>query len=315
MTSAPSEHGWQYGYPGELRAGHDAAKTTDENRNHWREADGLAPTAQLTPAVRRSLRDRARYEALNNCFMQGLIRTLVTDTVGTGARLQVLTPDNKLNADIDDLWSVWAMAADWPLTSRVLCGVRYVGGECFGVFRDSKRLENQGMPVTLDMRLIEPDQVADPLAGFLFEATGDDGIECDADGDPVAYKILKHHPGVNRIGAGTLDADRVDARNVIHWFVPERPGQLRGYPPVAPALPIFAQLRRFTSATLTAAEFAAMVSGVMYTDLRPDETPIRSKRQWDTVRHCAREPHGRARRLEDGATEARTADDQLQDVR
>ena len=35
---------------------------------------------------------------------------------------------------------------------------------------------------------------------------------------------------------------------------PDRPGQLRGVTPLAPALPIFAQLRRFTSATLTAAE-------------------------------------------------------------
>jgi capsid protein len=246
-----------------LRAGHDAARTTDENRRHWNEADSLEVNSQLTPDVRRRLRNRARYEALNNCYMAGLIRTLVNDTVGTGPRLQMLTPDPKLNASIQDLWRVWAAAADWALTCRVNCGVRYLAGECFGVFRDSKRLEQLGLPVTLDLRLLEPDQVTDGYSGMLFNTKGDDGIVCDDDGDVVGYRILKRHPGDNRPFGFDLRPETIDARNVTHWYVPERPGQLRGYPPVAPALPIFAQLRRFTQATLTAAEVAAMLAGVL----------------------------------------------------
>ena len=246
------------------RASYDAARTDNENKRHWAPADDLAPVGQLTAEVRRTLRKRTRHEVLNNCYAAGLVRTLVTDTVGTGARLQMLTDDDALNRSVEDLWRVWSAAADWPLTSRVLCGVEIVAGECFGVFRDSKRLERLGLPVTLDVRLIEPDQVAHPAGYFpLANATGDDGIECDEDGDPVAYLILKRHPGDPRSIWVTGQADRVDARNVLHWLRPERPGQLRGVTMLTPALPILAQLRRFTTATLTAAEVASLLAGVI----------------------------------------------------
>ena len=53
---------------------------------------------------------------------------------------------------------------------------------------------------------------------------------------------------------------------MIHWFRADRPGQNRGVPDVTPALPLFAQLRRFTLAVLGAAETAADFAGVLYTD-------------------------------------------------
>ncbi|HEX6984416.1 MAG TPA: phage portal protein, partial [Planctomycetaceae bacterium] len=52
----------------------------------------------------------------------------------------------------------------------------------------------------------------------------------------------------------------------IHLFRRDRPGQRRGVPEIAPALPLFALLRRFTLATLHAAETAASYAGVLYTD-------------------------------------------------
>lgn len=247
----------------ERRAGYDAAKTHDENKKHWRDADSLAPTSLNTPGVRATIRDRTREEARNNGFLSGMVRTLVNDTVGRGVRLQMLTPDAALNMAVEDLWREWAAATDWPLTTRVMCGMRYLGGEGFGVFADSKRLARLGLPVTLDVRLIEPDQVADPAVRWLFNRTGDDGIVCDEDGEVTAYRVLRSHPGDNRLGWMGTEADTVPAANVVHWYQPERPGQLRGITPFAPVLGIFAQLRRFTMATLTAAEVAAMLAGVL----------------------------------------------------
>ena len=247
----------------------DNAQTTDENRKHWANADSLAAVSQLTPAIRWRLGDRAQYECQNNSYAAGLIRTLVNDTVGRGPRLQMETADDRLNQAVEDYWRLWSAAADWPLTSRVLTGVRYVRGECFGVFRESKRLARMGCPVTLDLRLIEPRQVTDswgPNWNTAATEYGDDGIECDEDGEVVAYRILKRDPGDNRSYSAPLNPVRVDAANVLHWFVPDRPGQLRGYSPLTPALGIFAQLRRFTTATLSAAEVASMLSGVMTQD-------------------------------------------------
>jgi capsid protein len=67
-----------------------------------------------------------------------------------------------------------------------------------------------------------------------------------------------------------LDYDRVSAESVIHWFRADRPGQRRGIPDITPALPIFAQLRRFTAAVLDAAETAANISGTVETDAPPN---------------------------------------------
>jgi hypothetical protein len=53
---------------------------------------------------------------------------------------------------------------------------------------------------------------------------------------------------------------------VLHWFRCDRPGQARGVPDILPALPLFAQLRRFTLAVIAAAETAADFAGILYTD-------------------------------------------------
>lgn len=270
--------------PPARRGGYDLAKTTDENRKHWAATDDLAPVSQLTPSVRRTLRNRARYEALNNGYMAGLVRTLVNDTVGRGPRLELRTDDSQLNATVEQMWREWAAATDLALTIRILAGVRFVAGECFAVYRDSKRLDRMGHPVTLDLRLIEPDQVTDGYGGTLFQATGDDGIVCDEDGEVIAYRILKRHPGDNRLGSVPFTPDEIRAENVVHWFIPDRPGQLRGAPPLAPTLPIFAQLRRFSSATLTAAEVAAMLAGVLKSNLPAESSPLDNSEMWfDTI--------------------------------
>ena len=92
-----------------------------------------------------------------------------------------------------------------------------------------------------------------------------DGIIFDEHGNPIEYHVLKRHPGDN-IARWTLDFDRVPAASMIHYFRADRPGQHRGVPEITPALPLFAQLRRYTLAVLAAAETAADFAAVLYTD-------------------------------------------------
>ncbi len=246
----------------------DNAGTTDLNRKHWAEADSLSANAQLTPEVRKRLRDRARYECQNNSYAAGLIRTLVNDTVGRGPRLQMETDSEILNRDVEALWRDWSAATDFALNMRLAAASRYVAGEVFALPMESKRLDKLGLPVNLTFRLIEPEQCTDPFSLTYFtKQYGDDGIECDEQGEVVGYRFLKYHPGDYRIAAADFTkTDFVKADRVIHWYVPERPGQLRGISPLTPSLEIFGQLRRFTTATLSSAEIAAMISGVMEQD-------------------------------------------------
>jgi lambda family phage portal protein len=98
-----------------------------------------------------------------------------------------------------------------------------------------------------------------------------DGIEFDEWGNPSQYHILRHHPGGLTWGSAGPEFQVLPADSVIHLFRAERPGQHRGVSEMAPALALFALLRRYTLAVVTAAEQAALISGVIQTDAPPDE--------------------------------------------
>jgi len=247
-----------------LRAGFDAAKTTDDNRRHWAEADHLSADAAATPEIRRILRARARYEAANNSYAKGIVSTLANDCVGTGPRLQVLTDDPDANAAIEAEFAAWAKAVDLPGKLRTMRMAKAVDGEAFALLTTNPEIASA---VLLDLRLIEADQVATPtmrLASFLGDRDVD-GIEFDSFGNPTFYHVLRAHPG-SAFGIPSLEYDRVPAAGMLHIHRVDRPGQSRGVPEITPALPLFAQLRRFTLAVLGAAETAADFAGILYTD-------------------------------------------------
>jgi lambda family phage portal protein len=245
-----------------IRAGFDSAVTNDANRKHWINADGLSADAAASPEVRRTLRNRARYEAANNSYAKGIVLTLANDVVGTGPRLQLLTDDDGGNERIEQAFMAWAKAINLPEKLRTMRASRATDGEVFAVL-----VSNPGLPtpVKLDIRLNEADQVATPDLSFLNDDAVD-GIVFDDAGNPSEYHILKGHPGDARTGFLGLEYDRVPAEAVIHYFRADRPGQSRGVPDITPALPLFAQLRRFTLAVLGAAETAADFAGILYTD-------------------------------------------------
>jgi capsid protein len=231
----------------------DSAKTTPENRKHWANADGLSPNAAINPEVRRILRNRARYEVANNSYAKGIVLTLANDTIGTGPRLQMLTDDADANARIEEAFDRWARAVDLPGKLRTMRMARAESGEAFALLVSNPAIAS---PVSLDLKLIEADQVATPL---LRRGRDDevDGIVLDAWGNPSAYRVLKRHPGDGGVFRTPIDDltayDTFPASSVVHYFRPDRPGQLRGIPDITPALPLFAQLRRYTLATIAAA--------------------------------------------------------------
>jgi len=242
-----------------LRAGYDAATTTDRNRKHWANADLLSPDAVNNPAARATLRSRARYEFENNSYARGMVLTYANEVVGVGPRLQLLTNDEDLNRRVEESVSRHMEAIGLAAKLRVMEIGQKRDGEIFGVFTTNDAVQHA---VKLDIRLVEPDQVTQPLArpSTPLEV---DGIQYDDKANAIAYWILREHPGSLGISGSPLLAERVEAANVIHYFRAERAGQGRGVPWITPALPVFAQLRRFISATLHAAELAATIAGVI----------------------------------------------------
>ena len=253
------------------RQGYDLARTTDDNRKHWAEADNLAAVSSATPGVRTLLRLRCRYECLNNGYARGLVKTLAGDVVGTGPRLQLHTASGDLNTLVESEWREWSDCVGLAQTLRLMEETRRRDGEVFAIFRRNRQAEEVGLP-SVDLRLFEGDQVAHPWGLSAYgNATGDDGIDCDAAGDVTGYHVLRSHPGDQRWLIDRMRADVLSPRDVVHWFQRERPGQLRGVPELACVMPLFAYLRRMDLATLAREEVAASLAAVLETDAPPDE--------------------------------------------
>jgi len=244
-----------------VRAKYDAAATNSDNRRHWANADGLSANTANSPEVRRVLRNRARYEIANNSYARGISLTLANDVVGTGPRLQLLTADSEANSRIEQAFMQWSKAVGLAEKLRTMRLARASDGEAFGILTSNPALPTA---IQLDVRLVEADQVCTPDL-FRADPNSIDGIVFDAAGNPIEYHVLREHPGdVTSLAARNYD--RVPAESMIHWFRADRPGQARGIPDFMPALPLFAQLRRFTLAVLAAAETAADFAGILYTD-------------------------------------------------
>lgn len=258
---APSQ-----GLRGRLWAKYDSAQTTDENTNHWVNADSLSAVAALTPQVRQYLRDRTRYEVANNSYATGIVNTLANDTIGTGPRLQVLTEDAEFNEAVEREFQLWADATGLAQKLWTMRRALAVDGEAFAIMSTNIPLSHD---VKLDLRLIEAERVASPM--LQIDVQNSDGITFDDFGNPLSYRVRRHHPGGN-IASLSDDADPVHADDMIHLFRTERPEQTRGVPELTPALHLFAQLRRYTLAVLAAAETAADLAGV-FESQQPSDDP------------------------------------------
>ena len=243
-----------------VKARFDAAQTTHDNAKHWAAAEYRSADADANEDTRRILRIRARYEINNNSYARGIVETLANDCVGTGPRLQMLTGDNELNRQVEHDFTVWCEQIGLADKLRTVRVAQCQDGESFILLAQNPNLPNDD--VKLDLQLIEADRVTDDYRNS--DPHRVDGITFDDYGNVLSYRVLKNHPGSE--WANSAEALTIPAGNMIHVFRMDRPGQHRGVPEITPALPLFAQLRRFTLAVLSAAEAAADFSGILYTD-------------------------------------------------
>jgi lambda family phage portal protein len=252
--------------PQTIHARYDSAQHTEETRRHWLMADGMAADASMNVGVREVLRRRSRYEVANNCYACGLVQTIANDVIGTGPTLHMLLENEDMGNAIEEKWRSWCRKVHLAQKLRTMRKSKAQDGETFGLLVENPTLD---YPVRADLRLVEADQVRTTDIS-LYGVPCVDGIKLDQYGNPENYHILREHPGNYSYWTGTIgfpwEYANWPATSVIHWFRADRPGQHRGIPEITPALPLYAQLRRFTQATLDAAESAAHFALVMQTN-------------------------------------------------
>jgi capsid protein len=249
----------------EIRATFDAARSSVDMDNYWVNADALDADSAHSTQVRRTLVKRARYEAANNGYTDGMLQTHADFLVGTGPTLRMQSQSPAFNSLVEDKWRSWSRAVQLRRKLWCMAHARVQDGESFGIIRNNSRITDQ---VDLDVMLIETEMCHSPTIppyreGYI------DGIRFDEFGNPIYYDILPYHPG-GSFSWMALEPIRIAAKYIVHWFTLRRPGQHRGVPEFRSTLNTGGAARRWREATLAAAEVAADYAAIITTNMTPD---------------------------------------------
>ncbi len=240
--------------------------STDKKRSNWN-APKTSPNSSLSKDMVK-LRNRALAGQRNSALLKSAISNLVSHEVGTGIVPRAVSNDEKFNTRIDSWFSEWTEYCD-PAEVLSFYGMqalavrcRRVSGEVFIRLRTSKTFDATDHP--LQIELLEPDFC--PIELNQIAPNGNEikyGIEITKKGKRAAYWMYKQHPA-EPSSAITFNGGqyvRIPAKNIIHHYMPLRPGQMRGEPDSAQSLLKTYTLESYDQAELERKETRAPFTG------------------------------------------------------
>jgi lambda family phage portal protein len=199
-----------------------------------------------------TMRSRARAAVINNPHAARGVDVLAGSILGAGGvrpRCVVRPLGNSALAKrrareqsyaAEALWELFARfsAVDGQLAFsgrlRQILEAALASGEALIRFRVQRRRPGR---FPLKLEVLEGDWLDDTVT---LELAGGgrvvQGVEFDADGARVAYHLRADHPGALLWTGGTTQ--RIDARDILHVYKQDRPGQVRGVTVLAPVLEI-----------------------------------------------------------------------------
>lgn len=274
-----------------MAANRGAARGSEDlNLMSWHASGGSADADLLSDLS--TLTNRSRDLSRNNGLMAGAVQTMRDNIVGGVLRLSA-TPEYRLlgwertqarewGNVVEPRFRSWADTVECDagrtsnllsLTHQVLAGALLNGDAlAIPVWRD-----RPGDRWKTKLKIIEADRLCTPpwLEG---DPNVRAGIEFDADGAPVAYHVMRHHPG-DRYGAFAVAATAFDSweripaftpwgrRRVIHLHDKERTGQSRGKPLVSAVMADFKMAGDYASNELKASVANSLVAAFLESDL------------------------------------------------
>lgn len=222
-------------------------------------------------------RARSQDATRNNPWLKKALKLLVSHTIGCGIQPRPKIADPEQRRQLLDLWNDWVPhadadgALDFYGLQALITRARIESGECF--IRLRPRRPSDGLPVPLQLQTLEADLLPIHHNRSNGGNTIRQGIERTPFGQRVAYHFYREHPG-DRYGVLSLAGlSRVDAREILHHYTPERPGQLRGAPETQSALIRARKLDQYESAELTRKRNRAKFQGAIYRE-NPDDNPL-----------------------------------------
>ena len=221
------------------------------------------------------LRDTARDLVRNNPWAESALTTIADHAVGWGIVATAKTDPRVLAA-----WDAWANSTacdaegrnDFAGIQKLIMRTAAEAGEV--LVRRRFRLPQDGLPIPLQLQILEPDYLDTTKHGITLPNGGRIvyGVEFDAIGRRAAYWLFGEHPGNSGWwAAGT--SQRIPAENILHVFKSTRPGQVRAASWFAPVLVRFKDTDVYEDATLMKQKIAACLAVIM-TDIDGGAGPL-----------------------------------------
>jgi lambda family phage portal protein len=239
-------------------------------RNEGWRAAGADANAENGPALS-VLRNRARDLRRNNPYAERAVTGIADNVVGAGIVPRPMADRDRSNKRLGALWMAWGETllcdADglenfYGLQHKIIeCVVE--GGEC--LVRRRRRYSSDGLPVPLQLQVLEPDFLDDAKTGANGSNLIIQGIEFDSLGKRVAYWLFDQHPGSNS-SMRSIESRRIPAEDVIHVFLPKRAGQARGYTWFAPVMQRLKNFDEMEDAVMEQAKIAACFAAFITND-------------------------------------------------
>lgn len=243
-----------------------AGAATGRRMRMWRATNSGPNVSNL--GAKQTLTARARDQARNNPWFATGLDKLTANGIATGIQAKGLWGSESYKKDEGKLWARFVEQSDadeacdfYGQQALAWREWREVG-EVFVRLRP--RRESDGLPVPLQIQLIEAEQV--PADLYTRANSGNEiraGIEFDqATRKRVAYWMYKEHPGDINGWQGDYNAlVRVPAAQVLHVYRPKRAGELRGTPDISPALMQMFKLGQFSDNLLERQAIANLFLG------------------------------------------------------
>lgn len=268
--------------------GFDAADRSSREMGSWIPFGSDADTSMLGHD---DMVSRSRDAVRNQPLAGGIVNTTVMNAVGVGLTFQSRIDRDllKMSNEEADAWQthterrfrLWAESKDCDLErtlnfnghTQLALRCRIVNGEAITLL---PLVDLPGLSNPVRIQAIESDRLANP-AGTPDRKGLVRGIQKDQYGAPEIYHILRSHPGnLAYADAEKLVTDPYPAfnpntglRNVLHYYRPERPGQSRGFPMLAPILEPLKDIARMSKAELKRAVVAGLFTAFITDNGQP----------------------------------------------
>ncbi|MGL5658496.1 MAG: phage portal protein [Cetobacterium sp.] len=228
------------------------------------------------------LRGKSRSLFMNNEVAGAVLAKIKTSVIGPGLMVKPVINYKYLNIDRDKAkeyeriiktkFNAWASSVnsdssrthDFYTNQALVCLAWVMSGDVFAI---PKRVKRKGVDVDLCIQILEADRIKNP-SGSNESIKG--GVEIDKQGSICKYYITDKHPGDGNVEAkGYPIFNSLGRKNILHIFEPERPGQRRGVPLLAPLISSLKQLGRYQNAELTTAVMNAMIALIIEKNEEP----------------------------------------------